>query len=395
MSNLENIETTEATEVLEATEATEVLEATEATEELEATEAIEETETVEKDILGGNAQRMYDENGREILVDAKGVKQWFPIKKWIFEKQRYVKAVDDVDVYMYRGETLGVCGESGCGKSTLMRTILQLLKPTAGEIKYEGIEMTKLSGKQLKKVREHMQIVFQDPFSALDPRMKVGKILEEPMIINRPDMDKKARMARVRELMGQVGLDPSYINRFPHEFSGGQRQRIVIARALATYPEVLFCDEAVSALDVSVRAQILNLLEELQDELKLTYMFVSHDLSVIEHICDRIVIMYLGKVVEIGTKDDIFKNPKHPYTQALLSAIPLVGKKKSERIILEGDIPSPVNPPAGCRFHTRCPYATERCSTEIPAMVELGGEHRAACHLCAPEVAEEAPAEAV
>ena len=356
---------------------------------------LENIETVEKDILGGNAQRMFDENGREILVDAKGVKQWFPIKKWIFEKQRYVKAVDDVDVHMYRGETLGVCGESGCGKSTLMRTILQLLTPTAGSIKYEGIEITKLKRKQLKKIREHMQIVFQDPYSALDPRMKVGAILEEPLIINRPDMDKKARLARVRELMTQVGLDASYINRYPHEFSGGQRQRIVIARALASYPEVLFCDEAVSALDVSVRAQILNLLEELQDELKLTYMFVSHDLSVIEHICDRIVIMYLGKVVEVGTKDDIFKNPKHPYTQALLSAIPLVGKKKTERIILEGDIPSPVNPPSGCRFHTRCPYATERCTTEVPEMVDLGGEHRAACHLCAPQVVEETAAEAV
>ena len=330
---------------------------------------------------------------KEILVNATGVKQWFPIKKWFFEKQRYVKAVDDVDIYMYRGETLGVCGESGCGKSTLMRTILQLLKPTAGSITYEGRELTKMSKKELKKTREHMQIVFQDPYSALDGRMKVGKIIEEPMIINKPNMTKKERMARVMELMDQVGLDPSYINRYPHEFSGGQRQRIVIARALATNPELLFCDEAVSALDVSVRAQILNLLEELQEELKLTYMFVSHDLSVIEHICDRVVIMYLGKVVEIGTKDDIFKNPKHPYTQALLSAIPLVGKKKTERIILEGDIPSPVNPPSGCRFHTRCPYATEMCSTVVPELVCLGGEHKAACHLCVDEAVAEPVAE--
>ena len=330
---------------------------------------------------------------KEILVNAQGVKQWFPIKKWFFEKQRYVKAVDDVDVYMYRGETLGVCGESGCGKSTLMRTILQLLKPTAGSITYEGRELTKMSKKQLKKIREHMQIVFQDPYSALDGRMKVGKIIEEPMIINKPNMSKKERRARVMELMDQVGLDPSYINRYPHEFSGGQRQRIVIARALATSPEMLFCDEAVSALDVSVRAQILNLLEQLQDELKLTYMFVSHDLSVIEHICDRVVIMYLGKIVEVGTKDDIFKNPKHPYTQALLSAIPLVGKKKTERIILEGDIPSPVNPPAGCRFHTRCPYATEMCSTVVPELVCLGDEHRVACHLCVDEAVEAPVAE--
>ena len=332
---------------------------------------------------------------REILVTATGIKQWFPVKKkWFFDKQRYVKAVDDVDVYMYRGETLGVCGESGCGKSTLMRTILRLLEPTKGSVTYEGKELTKLNKREMKKVREHMQIVFQDPYSALDGRMKVGAIIEEPMIINQPHMDKKARLARVRELMSQVGLDASYINRYPHEFSGGQRQRIVIARALATNPELLFCDEAVSALDVSVRAQILNLLEELQDELKLTYMFVSHDLSVIEHICDRIVIMYLGKVVEIGTKDDIFKNPKHPYTQALLSAIPLVGKKKTERIILEGDIPSPVNPPAGCRFHTRCPYATELCATVVPEMVDLGGEHKAACLLCKEVAMEAAPAEA-
>ena len=319
---------------------------------------------------------------KDVVVQATGVKQWFPIKKWIFEKQRYVKAVDDVDIEMYRGETLGVCGESGCGKSTLMRTILQLLKPTAGSIKYEGVELTKANKRKMKKIREHMQIVFQDPYSALDGRMKVCKIIEEPLLINNKYNIKKARMARVRELMTQVGLDASYINRYPHEVSGGQRQRIVIARALATYPELLFCDEAVSALDVSVRAQILNLLEELQDELKLTYMFVSHDLSVIEHICDRIVIMYLGKIVEIGTKDDIFKNPKHPYTQALLSAIPMVGKRTRERIILEGDIPSPVNPPSGCRFHTRCPYATERCSVEMPAMNYLGGEHKVACHLC-------------
>ena len=387
--NMETMETVEVTETVEVAE-------TEATEVVETVEAFEEEQELNVvTIPGVQSERMYAEDGREILVKAEGVKQWFPIKKWFFEKQRYVKAVDDVDVHMYRGETLGVCGESGCGKSTLMRTILQLLKPTAGSIKYEGIEVTKLNKKQMKKIREHMQIVFQDPYSALDPRMRVGTILEEPMIINRPDMDKKARMARVRELMGQVGLDPSYINRYPHEFSGGQRQRIVIARALATKPEMLFCDEAVSALDVSVRAQILNLLEDLQDELKLTYMFVSHDLSVIEHICDRIVIMYLGKVVEVGTKDDIFKNPKHPYTQALLSAIPLVGKKKTERIILEGDIPSPVNPPSGCRFHTRCPYATERCSVEIPEMVNLGGEHVAACHLCAPAAVEEAAEEAV
>jgi oligopeptide/dipeptide ABC transporter ATP-binding protein len=271
--------------------------------------------------------------------------------------------------------------------------MLQLLKPTEGSVTYEGHELTKIPAKQLKKIREHMQIVFQDPYSALDGRMRVGKIIEEPLLINKIYKTKEERLARVQELMKQVGLDASYIDRYPHEFSGGQRQRIVIARALATNPELLFCDEAVSALDVSVRAQVLNLLEELQDRLKLTYMFVSHDLSVIEHICDRVAIMYLGKVVEIGTKDDIFKNAKHPYTQALLSAIPMVGKRDRERIILEGDIPSPVNPPAGCRFHTRCPYATERCATEAPELTCLGDEHKVACHLVAvPE--EEKPQEA-
>ena len=317
---------------------------------------------------------------KEVLISVKNVKQWFPVKKWFFEKKAFVKAVDDVTFDIYKGETLGVCGESGCGKSTLLRTVLQLLPPTEGTIVYNGQDLAKISKKELNKIRKNIQIVFQDPYSALDNKMRVGDIIEEPMIINKVYKTKEERRQRVKELMKQVGLDETYVDRYPHEFSGGQRQRIVIARALATLPEILFCDEAVSALDVSVRAQILNLLEELQEDLKLTYMFVSHDLSVIEHICDRVIIMYLGKIVEIGKTEDIFNNPKHPYTKALISSIPLVGKKSNEgRIILKGDIPSPVNPPSGCRFHTRCPFASERCSKEIPELKELGEGHKAAC----------------
>ena len=317
---------------------------------------------------------------KEVLISVNNVKQWFPVKKWFFEKKEYVKAVDDVTLDIYKGETLGICGESGCGKSTLLRTILQLLPPTSGSVKYNGKELSKMSKGELNRIRKNIQIVFQDPYSSLDNKMRVGDIIEEPMIINKIYKTKAERVNKVKELMKQVGLDESYVDRYPHEFSGGQRQRIVIARALATLPEILFCDEAVSALDVSVRAQILNLLEELQENLKLTYMFVSHDLSVIEHICDRVVIMYLGKIVEIGSKDDIFKNPKHPYTRALISSIPMVDKVENrERIILKGDIPSPVNPPSGCRFHTRCPFATERCSKEEPALNEVGEGHRAAC----------------
>ena len=317
---------------------------------------------------------------RTPLVKAENLQQYFPVNHWFFEKKEYVKAVDSVDILLYEGETLGVCGESGCGKSTLMRTMLRLIEPTHGSLFFRGKEYTHLNRREMKPIRQQMQIVFQDPYSSLNSRMKVGKIIEEPLLINKTFESEVQRMDRVKELMAQVGLDESYIDRYPHEFSGGQRQRIAIARALATKPEVLFFDEAVSALDVSVRAQILNLLNDLQQQLKLTYMFVSHDLSVIEHISDRVVIMYLGRVVEVGTKTQIFRHPLHPYTQALLSAIPMVGKKSNkERILLQGDIPSPVDPPSGCSFRTRCPFARTECSLERPKMINHGNEHMAAC----------------
>ena len=317
---------------------------------------------------------------KKVVFRVADLKQWFPLKRWFFEKKAYVKAVDGVSFEVYEGETLGVAGESGCGKSTLIRSMLRIIEPTEGQLEYDGKDFLSIRGKKLRNTRCDMQMVFQDPYSSLDPFWTVGKTIEEPLIINKLYKTPEERMARVKELMQQVGLDPSYVDRYPHEFSGGQRQRIVIARALATTPRLLMCDEAVSALDVSVRAQILNLLENLQEELKLTYIFVSHDLSVLEHICDRIMIMYLGKVVEIGSKNDIFLNPQHPYTQALLSAAPSVDDAlEREEIILEGDIPSPVNPPAGCRFHTRCPYATEKCK-EVPPVVDCGDGHLVACH---------------
>ena len=315
-----------------------------------------------------------------ILLQAQHITKWFPVKKWIFEKQKYVQAVDDVSFDLYRCETLGIVGESGCGKSTLIRTLLRLIEPTKGNIFFDGKDILKMNKRELREIRKDMQIVFQDPYSSLHPRMKIGDAIEEPLRISGSMPDKKEREARVEELIEMVGLDPSYIERYPFEFSGGQRQRIVIARALATNPSLLLCDEPVSALDVSVRAQILNLLEDFQSQLNLTYIFISHDLSVVEHLCNRVAIMYLGQLVEIGRTEDIFENPLHPYTRALLSAIPLVGKQKRERIILTGDIPSPVDPPSGCRFRTRCKYATDACM-EMPEKAVFEHGHEVSCVL--------------
>jgi len=319
-------------------------------------------------------------NNKEVLIKVKGVTKWFPVKKSFFEEQQYVKAVDGVSFTLYKGETVGIVGESGCGKSTLARTLLRLIEPTNGEIEYKGQSILGKKEKELSLIRKDMQIIFQDPYNSLHPRMKIGDIIAEPLIISKMIPDKQKRYERIKELIKMVGLEESYLERYPHQLSGGQRQRIVIARALATNPELVICDEPVSALDVSVRAQILNLLEELQEKLNLTYVFISHDLSVVEHICDSVFIMYLGQIIESGTTEDIFENPLHPYTEALLSAIPVVGRRTNEgRIILEGDIPSPVNPPSGCRFRTRCRYARAQCE-EKPAMQEVTNNHFVACH---------------
>ena len=310
------------------------------------------------------------------ILEVRGLKKYFP------SGSKPVKAVDDVSFDVCRGETLGLVGESGCGKSTTGRLTIKLLDLTEGSIRFAGEEIAGSKGAQLRDLRRRMQIIFQDPFSSLDPRKTIGDTIGRPLKVHGL-VPKKERFEAVLGLMEKVGLDPNWVNKFPHELDGGRRQRVGIARALAVKPEYIVCDEPVSALDVSIQAQVLNLLQDLQEEMGLTYLFISHDLSVVKHLSNRIAVMYLGKIVELCPADELFSHPAHPYTKALLSAIPVASiDVKRERIILPGDVPSPKNPPSGCRFHTRCPYATEKCKLQEPPLAEHAPGHFAACHLC-------------
>ena len=321
---------------------------------------------------------------KEVLLKVENLKKYFPILQGVIRRKvGDVKAVDDVSFDIYKGETLGLVGESGCGKSTTGRVILQLYPVTEGKIEFEGQKLTELRGETLRKMRPSMQMIFQDPHACLNPRMTVGSIISEPLLEH--SMAKgRERLQRVEELLELVGLDSTHANRYPHEFSGGQRQRIGIARALALNPKFIICDEPIAALDVSIQAQVVNLLEDLQKEFGLTYLFISHDLSMIRHIAQRVAVMYLGRIMELADHKSIYENPRHPYTQALLSAVPSpdpVREETRERVILSGDVPSPADPPPGCSFHTRCPIAVEQCSQEIPAWRELRDGHWVACHL--------------
>jgi peptide/nickel transport system ATP-binding protein len=333
---------------------------------------------------------LYSDN---ILLEVKNLKKYYPIYKGIFRRMAaYVKAVDGFNLFVREGETLGLVGESGCGKTTAGRAILRLIEPTAGEVLFRAkdqvngvkscqeINVTAAPNMLMKDLRRNMQIIYQDPYSSLDSRMSIGSIIGEPLLVHGVSKANE-REEQVRDLLIEVGMEPDYMNRYPHEFSGGQRQRIAIARALALRPQLIIADEPVSALDVSIKAQILNLLKNLQNEFNLTYLFISHDLAVVRHICDRVAVMYLGKIVELAFSKELFDNLKHPYTEALMSAIPVPDPDyRVKRILLEGDVPSPVNPPPGCSFHPRCRYAKEVCRTEVPIFCDLGNEHFVACH---------------
>jgi oligopeptide transport system ATP-binding protein len=322
-------------------------------------------------------------NGGAPLIEVRHVKKYFPIRKGVLQREvARVHAVDDVSFQVQEGETLGLVGESGCGKSTLGRTIVRLLEPTDGEILFRNDAIQGLGARKLRPLRREMQMVFQDPYASLNPRKRVGSIIGDPLKIHSIG-DKASRKQQVEELLATVGLSPEHYNRFPHEFSGGQRQRIGIARALALRPKLIVADEPVSALDVSIQSQMLNLLEDLQNEFRLTYIFIAHDLGVVRHVSDRIAVMYLGKLVELSPAEELYQRPIMPYTEALLSAVPIPDPdlaRKRERIVLEGDVPSPINPPSGCRFHPRCRYATEICREVEPPLTDYGNGHLAACH---------------
>lgn len=332
-------------------------------------------------VVSSSLKKPRGEDG--ILVEVKDLKMWFPITRGIIIQQHVgdIKAVDGVSFFIRRGETLGLVGESGCGKTTVGRTILQLYRPTAGEVLFEGRDLTAMKGEELRHMRRRMQMIFQDPYASLNPRMTVGSIIAEPLEVHNL-AGRQERKERVQELLRVVKMNPYFVNRYPHEFSGGQRQRIGVARALAVNPDFIVCDEPISALDVSIQAQIINLLEELQEEFNLTYLFIAHDLSVVRHISNRVAVMYLGKILELTDRDELYRNPLNPYTQALLSAVPIpdpMVEERRERTILTGDVPSPAHPPLGCNFSTRCPVVMDICKEEEPEFKDVGGEHWVAC----------------
>lgn len=330
---------------------------------------------------------MNQANGTDsVLLRVQDLTMHFPITRGIIFQRKVgaVRAVDGISFDLFKGETMGLVGESGCGKSTTGRAILQLHRPTAGSVQFEGVELTESTGQDLRRMRRRMQMIFQDPYASLNPRMTVGSIISEPLEVHNLSSTRGERQERVQELLEIVGLNPYFVNRYPHEFSGGQRQRIGVARALAVNPSFIVCDEPISALDVSIQAQVINLLEDLQRELQLTYLFIAHDLSVVRHISNRIAVMYLGKIVELSDRTELYANPKHPYTEALLSAVPIpdpVVESKRQRIILEGDVPNPASPPTGCNFSTRCPHVMDICREQEPEFKDLGGGHYAACFL--------------